>query len=874
MGLINTSVPNLTQGVSQQPTNLRFSGQAETQVNALSSVIEGLTKRPNTRILKELKAGLLSPNTFVDIIDRGSETERYLVVVEPQVNTSLGGTVQMWKIDEENNTYNSISITNGATNQYLQTSNPRKDLKIVTIADTTFILNRSKEVTEDTNNALTKPAFAHEALVFVKQAAKGKEYKISLGKGSSGVTYAYSPNEDELVKSNRILPVLKYGNNVQQGYDLVSGQQFSPNFDPNKETFEKNGTETSDGIGEFNSGGYTIESHIFGNVMRLRLKQTGTTVNQPFTGAHELSVSDDLNDQGLGLAYKEVSSITDLPAKAFEDFEIKVKGDTEIGEDDYYVKFVTKNGEDFGEGSWVETTGFQANSDPDGTRTFESDGQNLHLRIDTATFPLKLVPETTGSNYKLLQCVLDHRTVGDDNTNPFPSFVRQKINDIFFFKNRLGVLTKDNVVMSEARNFFNFFRTTTTSLLDSALIDVSVAHPNVSDLQAAVAFQEKLLLMSPTAQFILRGNDILTPSTVNINPATQFTSDSTIDPLSLGGFVYFPFSRGDYQGIREFTIDDLSSTYDAFEITEHVPKYIPADIREMRGSTAENIIVCTSSADQQDLYVYKYFRKNKEKLQSSWSKFRFRNQIIGCNFIDSKLYIVQSEYVVSSGTRRSFLSVIPFESGLTESSITTNHAILLDNRIEYGIGSSDVSYDSGTKESTISNISYDPMGDTVVYTEDGTRYETTKVNGTTVKVSGANFAGHRLYLGHEYEMEYEFSTLPLKQPSERGGRSISDFVHQIIRNLAVEYSDTGFFSIEVTPEYSDTFTYSFNSTQLGADFKIGKIALDSGMFRVPVHAQPDKVKIKIKSSSALPAKLLSAEFESFIAPRSRRYGSG
>ena len=49
--------------------------------------------------------------------------------------------------------------------------------------------------------------------------------------------------------------------------------------------------------------------------------------------------------------------------------------------------------------------------------------------------------------------------------------------------------------------------------------------------------------------------------------------------------------------------------------------------------------------------------------------------------------------------------------------------------------------------------------------------------------------------------------------------------------------------------------------------------VDSGSFRFPIHAKHDEATIKIKSSSALPAKLLAAEFESFVTPRSRRYGS-
>ena len=73
MPLINTSVPNLIQGVSQQPNSTRFSGQCEEQENALSSVAEGLKKRPNTRHVAKLLDNAISENSFVHFINRSDQ---------------------------------------------------------------------------------------------------------------------------------------------------------------------------------------------------------------------------------------------------------------------------------------------------------------------------------------------------------------------------------------------------------------------------------------------------------------------------------------------------------------------------------------------------------------------------------------------------------------------------------------------------------------------------------------------------------------------------------------------------------------------------------------------------------------------------------
>ena len=79
MPLINTSVPNLIQGVSQQPDATRFDGQCEEQENALSSVAEGLKKRPNTRHVARLLQEAIDANSFVHFINR-SESEKYVVI--------------------------------------------------------------------------------------------------------------------------------------------------------------------------------------------------------------------------------------------------------------------------------------------------------------------------------------------------------------------------------------------------------------------------------------------------------------------------------------------------------------------------------------------------------------------------------------------------------------------------------------------------------------------------------------------------------------------------------------------------------------------------------------------------------------------------
>jgi hypothetical protein len=794
MPLLTTSVPNLSQGVSQQPDNLRYPGQGESQINAYSSVVDGLVKRPSTRYVGTLESSSISADSLVHVINHDSDN-RHVLVITPSSNTAK--------------VYNTTdgSTVSTLSNSYVNVAKPRESLKALTIANTTYILNKTTTTAMDTSQ--TSNALVKEAIVFVKQGDYSKEYTVTIDGADKTYTTGdgSSSNSDSLHASA--------GDGTDASSETIAAGLVSA-------------------IGTIS--GITVVRN--GSVIKL------TSTNSTFT----VSVRDGLSNIGLGMAYQEVSAITDLPKSCYQGFTVKVKGDVELVQDDYYVKFVVKEGDSvaagtFGEGSWEETI-----------------GPEVQTTIDNTTMPVKLVPAIGFGSYTLNTTTWTNRLVGDADTNPDPSFIGNPISDIFFYKNRLGFLSGQNVIFSEADSYDNFFRTTVLTLLDSAPIDVGVSHTKVSLLKHAIPFQEKLVLFSPQSQFVLRGTDLLTPKTINISPITEYNVTENAQPLALGNFIYFPFERGGFQGVYEFYVDSTTDVFDASEITSHVPKYIPTELKEIRGTPSEDVMVATTTGNTKHLYVYKYFWQGKEKVQSSWSRFEFKNDVIGTGFVNSDLFMVTTD-----GTN-TYLESMPMEAGVTDTG--KDYTILLDSRVNGSALSR--TYDSATKLTTIDNIPFDPVN-AVVYTASGQRIVVSRVDANTGTVP-VDVSDGAFFIGFEYNMEYQFSAQTLKQPTERGGKSSSNFTHQTLRNGAIDYADTGHFTVEVTPLYRDTYNYVYNPTHLGADSVIGSLVLDSGSFRFPIHAKHDEATIKIKSSSALPAQILAAEFESFITPRSQRYG--
>ena len=873
MPLLVNSVPNLAQGVSQQPDNLRYPGQCDEQINAWATVVEGLVKRPNTRHISKLFTSKVSPNAHVQVIDR-DETNRFVSVID---NNDLS------VFDLNDGSEKTVTITADAQTYLDNISNPREDVKALTVADYTFIANKEQTVAL---GSTTSAALDYRAIVFVKLGDYSKEYTVDInghkrtyrsgdgqaaGSDSTGNSSGDGKDADTEYIATQIALTLGTGGvvtgttitNGGSGYTSPPDVQFNTgsSSDATGYAIVSGGVVTEIIISDQGSGysvaptitfsggggsGAAATAQIATSGIAQTMEQQNASILITGTSDFDISVKDGLADQGLGVVYKEVSSITDLPAKAFNGFRVKVKGDTELVQDDYYVKFETKEDKEvlwnYGEGTWIEDVGY-----------------GVKVSINATTMPIQLKPDdATFENWTLDTTTWSNRLVGDDDTNPAPTFVGSKINDIFFFKNRLGLLTDNSIVFSEADEYFNFWRTTVLSLLDSAPIDVGVSHTKVAILKHAVPFQEKLLIFSEGTQFVLRGQELLTAKTVSITPATEYDASGRIKPIVLNNYVYFPFKRNTYTGLTEYYIDNDTAIFDAAEITSQVPTYVKSDVIAMAGTAVENVLAVVNNQNRKEIFIYKYFWQNKEKIQSAWQKFTLNRDVVGLDFIESDLYILTND------TTSTYLEVLPMENDLQDDN---GYTLLLDSRID---GSAlTTSYSGGA--TTISGFPYDPTG-VDIYTKNGHRVAFTRTSATAGTVSG-DLTSTDFYAGFPYDMLYRFSDQTLKQPTERGGRSASDYTFQTIRSGSLNYADTGHFIVEVTPKFRDTYTYAFNPDILGSNLTLNSFTPQDGHFKFSVQGQPEDTTIEVKSSSALPVKLLAAEFESMFIPRSRRYGS-
>jgi hypothetical protein len=111
-----------------------------------------------------------------------------------------------------------------------------------------------------------------------------------------------------------------------------------------------------------------------------------------------------------------------------------------------------------------------------------------------------------------------YREVGDNETNPMPSFVGYPIDTVSFYKNRIVFASRQNVICSQAGDYFNFFASTVITIVDSDPIDLSASTLKPIRLKHAIAAPQGLLLFGDNAQLLLSTTtEAFSPKTAEVN---------------------------------------------------------------------------------------------------------------------------------------------------------------------------------------------------------------------------------------------------------------------------------------------------------------------------------------------------------------------
>ena len=829
-GVVSQSIPNFLNGMSQQTPSQRGINQGQDQVNFQNNIVDGLSKRPALEYVATLDASNVFPNTTKIWNIQRDESNRYICAF-------YDNGVKVYDLAGNEKT---VSYPDG--NTYLNTTNPKADFRMVNIADYTFVVNKSIIPTADTNLSAAKIEEFH---VYCKSTNYGREYKVALKHEDWAyeveVVFQIPTGNDASTDSkyrdtNKIVDILMYGTGSAHYNASANGIGFKTVRTDTGATLS-----TTSGLANFSDITTYFTFEQFDSVIY------GKIINQAKT--YTLSTSDGSGNTAMYGIKDTIQDFTKLPYYGKEGTIIIVTGDEGDTLSDYYVKFD-------GTGVWTETL-----------------APATSLGLTDTTMPHALINNNDGTfTFKKLDWV-DRSCGNSTDTNPDPSFVGKTIQNLTFYKNRLGILSGENLILAENASYFNFFATTVTQVLDTDPIDIAASGTQVNTLKNSVGFNETLLLFSDTAQYKLdHAGDTISPTTAILNEVSSFEHDDNVRPVAAGKFAYFAQARTNNTAIREYYSDDDTLTNDGLDISVSVQTLIPTNAYQIISNTVEDClaILCSDTADAQvvpysagsdvtatnadTMYIYKYFFDGGEKVQTAWSKWEFTGvKILGGFSIESNIYLFTAEGQTTKLFKVDLRNL---------KDATLGFGVYLDKMV-----SVTGTYSSGTGLTTLTSPYGAKTGLMAVDKTDGTDYALTNTSGSTYTLVGNHTS---LWIGTPYESKYTLSQQYIRENTGRGLLAVTTGRYQI-RNIALTYENSGFFTAEVTPENRSTSTTVMNGYVLGTSGStIGAPALHSGTIKVPIQCRNTDFTFDIISSSHLPMYVASAEIEGYYHNRATR----
>ena len=794
MGLISQTIANLKGGVSQQPEVLRFPEQGSEQVNGWSSETSGLQKRPPLLFKKRLGSkGDFGERPYIHYINR-DEVEQYYVIL-------TGTEVKVFDLEgkPQEVTYN------GRSKNYIQSSNPRDHLRLLTIADYTFIVNTKKGV--EPSSEINLPSFDTklDALINVRGGQYGRTLEIYIN-GQQAARYEI-PNGDkpEQVKN--------------------TDAQFLA-------------TELASQINSKMSGQFKAsvgQGYIY-------------IVGQGSNRIKTLTTRDGYADQLINPVTHYVQAFSKLPINAPDLYMVKIVGDASSSKDEYYVKYNAK------ERIWKETLGW-----------------NVEVGLDKNTMPHVLVSQG-GGRFRLEPFNWSNKTCGDDDTNPDPSFVNSTINDIFLYRNRLGILSGENVILSRTGKYGNFYPASIAALSDDDPIDLAVSSNRISILKYAVPFNSELLLWSDEAQFAINSDGPFSATTINLNLVTSYDISDKARPYMIGKGVFFANPRSGHTSIyRYYSVRDAMDLKSAEDMTSYVPNYIKNGVFSIRGSTTENYCSVLTSGDPSKIFIYKFFYIDERLVQQSWSEWDFGSnvRILANDAVGSHMFpIVETD-------RHIYLCHLTFTQD-TKDFHDEPYRYYMDAKIRYIVPTDKYDVDTGfttLKLEEIYGTSTMPfkLGKILVGTIRGKVYEIEPPDGywkpDDVLQIEENLEKAVIFVGVAYEFRYKFSKFLIKQFDNNGKVKTVDTGRLQLKRAWVNYQSSGFFKVDVT-KGGNTYVNRMTGIQLGAKSStLGKLALADGQFRFACQGRAEDVDVVITSDTPTPLSLIGCGWEGLYVRR-------
>jgi len=587
----HSSLGSLLQGISQQPAHLRQDGQLTAQVNGISDVVRGLSRRPGTTLI----------NTTA--IPRGM---RYLdreLEIEGEIYQLAYTAGQLYIVSKEGILQTIIEEDNAL--DYIGS-----DISAYSYDDAIYITNRDKIVELDpTDTSGQDEVITDIGLVMSLGGLFSHTYSIIIEysdgyKATGNYMAPHGIDDGDAAKTTSKYIMSSLATSLQSGQGITGY------------------TNVEDGV---DTPIYTSN-----NAVRAGTVVTVSGSVMSITGVSDIkiTVEDGSGGDTLRKQTAVAKSTEDLVELAPHGTLVKVIG-LDDTEDDFWMRFEvdgeTTVGASFGsEGLWREWV-----------NAYET------VAFDKTTMP-HVLTKTGDNEFTLRQGDWQPRRTGDENTNPYPDFVGRSIRDVAGFQSRLVFVSGPHVLMSRTSIPLDWYAQSVVATTATDPVGMLSTAENENNLEWIIAFDRDLVIFGTTAQALVSGSVRFSPSNNSMTETTAFGADLSVRPVSTGRTVLFPFTRGKWSGIKEFYSINTDTANTAVTLTELQKKYMKGNITQIVSSQDFGLTMAiTDDPDQRNIvFVNQYIWNGQEKIQDAWHEWVFPYPVVNMFIEDEDIYLL------------------------------------------------------------------------------------------------------------------------------------------------------------------------------------------------------------------------------------------
>ena len=535
-----------------------------------------------------------------------------------------------------------------------------------------------------------------------------------------------------------------------------------------------------------------------------------------------------------------VNDVSNLPNQCKHGYIVKVSNALRAEEDDYYLRFEGENGKD-GAGSWIECA-------------------RPSIAKELTNMPL-VIQRTAATTFTVRPFDYQVRRVGDDTTNPMPSFVGSRINKVLFFRNRLALLSGENVITSRPGTLGlpDFFVETALTVSSADPIDISAASMFPSELFDGIEINTGLVVFSTNQQFLLASDDtVLNPDTAKLRSISTFNYNKDIAPISLGTTLGYVDNSGKFSRFNEMANIRREGEPNVVEVSKVVPTLLPKDI-DLLTNSRENSMIFLGKTNSNIVFGYRYLNIGDQRQQAAWFKWKFNNPLLYHFIIDDEYFFLDTDH---------FLHTVKLVQETNDPFITRDNVNFLLHLDNYTTVSGGV-YSSSHNITTFSGVGWlanvtTPEYELAVISNTG-RYGKPTVSTNSFTLPG-DWSGLTLTIGYIYDYEVK---IPRLYPVKVTDKTTAADVHAslIIHRVKFHFGKIGLYETTLKRVGKVDYNEVYESTQL-QEYDVGDAPyLEEFIKTVPVYERNTNVDIILKSTHPAPATLRALSWEGDYSPR-------